>query len=57
MKQLNAFFEATVEVPRIRIGKRGVLLVFDSLISPNLLSGSEVVRFMRGTFFQSKPKV
>jgi len=32
-----------------RIGKGGVLLVFDSLTSPYLLSGPEVVRFMRLT--------
>jgi predicted hydrocarbon binding protein/KaiC/GvpD/RAD55 family RecA-like ATPase len=32
-----------------RIGKKSVLLVFDSLVSPYLLSGSEVVRFMRLT--------
>jgi KaiC/GvpD/RAD55 family RecA-like ATPase/predicted hydrocarbon binding protein len=32
-----------------RIGRRGVLLVFDSLVSPYLLSGLEVVRFMRLT--------
>jgi predicted hydrocarbon binding protein/KaiC/GvpD/RAD55 family RecA-like ATPase len=32
-----------------RVGKKGVLLVFDSLVSPYLLSGSEVVRFMRLT--------
>jgi predicted hydrocarbon binding protein/KaiC/GvpD/RAD55 family RecA-like ATPase len=32
-----------------RIGKRGVLLIFDSLTSPYLLSGPEVVRFMRLT--------
>lgn len=32
-----------------RIGKKGVLLVFDSLTSPYLLSGPEVVRFMRMT--------
>jgi predicted hydrocarbon binding protein/KaiC/GvpD/RAD55 family RecA-like ATPase len=32
-----------------RIGKKGVLLVFDSLVSPYLLSGPEVVRFMRLT--------
>ena len=30
-----------------RIGKKGVLLVFDSLTSPYLLSGPEVVGFMR----------
>jgi len=32
-----------------RIGKKGVLLVFDSLTSPYLFSGSEVLRFMRLT--------
>lgn len=32
-----------------RVGKKGVLLVFDSLVSPYLLSGSEIVRFMRLT--------
>jgi KaiC/GvpD/RAD55 family RecA-like ATPase len=32
-----------------RLGKKGVLLVFDSLVSPYLLSGSEVVRFLRLT--------
>ena len=32
-----------------RVGKKGVLLVFDSLVSPYLLSGPEVVRFMRLT--------
>jgi predicted hydrocarbon binding protein/KaiC/GvpD/RAD55 family RecA-like ATPase len=32
-----------------RVGEKGVLLVFDSLVSPYLLSGSEVVRFMRLT--------
>jgi predicted hydrocarbon binding protein/KaiC/GvpD/RAD55 family RecA-like ATPase len=32
-----------------RIGKKDVLLVFDSLVSPYLLSGQEVVRFMRLT--------
>jgi predicted hydrocarbon binding protein/KaiC/GvpD/RAD55 family RecA-like ATPase len=32
-----------------RIGKKGVLLVFDSLTSPYLLSGPEIVRFMRLT--------
>ena len=31
------------------IGKKGILLVFDSLTSPYLLSGPEVVRFMRLT--------
>jgi predicted hydrocarbon binding protein/KaiC/GvpD/RAD55 family RecA-like ATPase len=30
-----------------RIGKKGILLVFDSLTSPYLLSGPEAVRFMR----------
>jgi predicted hydrocarbon binding protein/archaellum biogenesis ATPase FlaH len=32
-----------------RIGRRGVLLVFDSLTSPYLFSGSEVLRFMKRT--------
>jgi len=32
-----------------RIGRKDVLLVFDSLTSPYLLSGSEVVRFIRLT--------
>jgi predicted hydrocarbon binding protein len=32
-----------------RAGKKGILLVFDSLVSPYLLSGSEVVRFLRLT--------
>ncbi len=32
-----------------RIGKKGVLLVFDSLTSPYLLSGPEVVRFLKLT--------
>ena len=32
-----------------RIGRKGVLLIFDSLTSPYLFSGSEVLRFMRRT--------
>jgi predicted hydrocarbon binding protein/KaiC/GvpD/RAD55 family RecA-like ATPase len=32
-----------------RIGRKGVLLVFDSLTSPYLFNGSEVLRFMRLT--------
>jgi predicted hydrocarbon binding protein/KaiC/GvpD/RAD55 family RecA-like ATPase len=32
-----------------RIGKKGILMVFDSLVSPYLLAGPEVVRFMRLT--------
>jgi predicted hydrocarbon binding protein/KaiC/GvpD/RAD55 family RecA-like ATPase len=32
-----------------RIGRKGALLVFDSLTSPYLFSGSEVLRFMRMT--------
>jgi predicted hydrocarbon binding protein/KaiC/GvpD/RAD55 family RecA-like ATPase len=32
-----------------RIGRKGVLLVFDSLTSPYLFSGSEVLRFVRMT--------
>ena len=29
-----------------RIGKKGILLIFDSLVSPYLLSGTEVLRFL-----------
>jgi predicted hydrocarbon binding protein/KaiC/GvpD/RAD55 family RecA-like ATPase len=32
-----------------RIGRKGILLVFDSLTSPYLFSGSEILRFMRQT--------
>jgi predicted hydrocarbon binding protein/KaiC/GvpD/RAD55 family RecA-like ATPase len=32
-----------------RIGKKGILLVFDSLTSPYLFSGAEILRFMRQT--------
>jgi KaiC/GvpD/RAD55 family RecA-like ATPase len=32
-----------------RIGKKGVLLIFDSLTSPYLFSGPEILRFMRMT--------
>jgi len=32
-----------------RMGRKGVLLVFDSLTSPYLFSGSEILRFMRIT--------
>jgi len=32
-----------------RIGKKGVLLVFDSLTSPYMFNGSEILRFMRQT--------
>ncbi len=32
-----------------RLGKKGILLIFDSLTSPYLLSGPQVVRFMRLT--------
>jgi predicted hydrocarbon binding protein/archaellum biogenesis ATPase FlaH len=32
-----------------RIGKKGILLVFDSLVSPYLLAGPEIIRFMRLT--------
>ena len=32
-----------------RIGRRGVLLVFDSLTSPYMFNGSEILRFMRQT--------
>ena len=32
-----------------QIGRKGILLVFDSLTSPYLFSGSEILRFMRQT--------
>jgi predicted hydrocarbon binding protein/KaiC/GvpD/RAD55 family RecA-like ATPase len=32
-----------------RIGRKGILLVFDSLTSPYLFSGAEILRFMRQT--------
>lgn len=32
-----------------RMGKKGILLVFDSLVSPYLLSGPEVMKFLRLT--------
>jgi predicted hydrocarbon binding protein len=32
-----------------QVGKRGVLLIFDSLTSPYLFSGTEILRFMRRT--------
>jgi predicted hydrocarbon binding protein/KaiC/GvpD/RAD55 family RecA-like ATPase len=32
-----------------RVGREGILLVFDSLTSPYLFSGSEILRFMRQT--------
>ena len=32
-----------------RIGKKGILLLFDSLVSPYLLTGAEVTRFIRLT--------
>jgi predicted hydrocarbon binding protein/KaiC/GvpD/RAD55 family RecA-like ATPase len=32
-----------------RLGRKGILLVFDSLTSPYLFSGSEILRFMRQT--------
>jgi predicted hydrocarbon binding protein/KaiC/GvpD/RAD55 family RecA-like ATPase len=32
-----------------RIGRKGVLLVFDSLTSPYMFNGSEILRFMRQT--------
>jgi predicted hydrocarbon binding protein/archaellum biogenesis ATPase FlaH len=36
-----------------QIGKKGILLVFDSLTSPYLFSGSEILRFMRQTLSRS----
>ena len=32
-----------------RIGKKGILLIFDSLVSPYLLAGPEIIRFIRLT--------
>jgi predicted hydrocarbon binding protein/KaiC/GvpD/RAD55 family RecA-like ATPase len=39
----------TIAITRLqeRIGQSGILLAFDSLTSPYLLSGAEVIRFMR----------
>ena len=45
---LNSFSIAISKLQN-KIGKSGVLLVFDSLTSPYLLSGSEVVRFLKLT--------
>jgi len=35
-----------------RIGKKGILMVFDSLMSPYLLAGPEIIRFIRLTLFR-----
>jgi predicted hydrocarbon binding protein/KaiC/GvpD/RAD55 family RecA-like ATPase len=43
---LNSISIATTKLQE-RMGQRGILLVFDSLTSPYLLSGPEVTRFMR----------
>ena len=43
---LNSISIATTRLQE-RMGQRGILLAFDSLASPYLLSGAEVTRFMR----------
>jgi KaiC/GvpD/RAD55 family RecA-like ATPase/predicted hydrocarbon binding protein len=43
---LNSISIATTRLQE-RMGRRGILLAFDSLTSPYLLSGAEVIRFMR----------
>jgi predicted hydrocarbon binding protein/KaiC/GvpD/RAD55 family RecA-like ATPase len=43
---LNSISIATTKLQE-RMGRRGILLAFDSLTSPYLLSGAEVTRFMR----------
>jgi predicted hydrocarbon binding protein/KaiC/GvpD/RAD55 family RecA-like ATPase len=43
---LNSISIATTRLQE-RMGQRGILLAFDSLTSPYLLSGAEVTRFMR----------
>jgi predicted hydrocarbon binding protein/KaiC/GvpD/RAD55 family RecA-like ATPase len=43
---LNSITIATTRLQE-RMGRRGILLAFDSLTSPYLLSGVEIVRFMR----------
>jgi predicted hydrocarbon binding protein/KaiC/GvpD/RAD55 family RecA-like ATPase len=47
----NDFSSIDIAISKLqeRIGKKGTLLVFDSLTSPYLLSGPEIVRFMRLT--------
>jgi predicted hydrocarbon binding protein/KaiC/GvpD/RAD55 family RecA-like ATPase len=43
---LNSISIATTKLQE-RMGRRGILLAFDSLTSPYLLSGPEVIRFVR----------
>jgi predicted hydrocarbon binding protein/KaiC/GvpD/RAD55 family RecA-like ATPase len=43
---LNSISIATTRLQE-RMGRRGILLAFDSLTSPYLLGGAEVIRFMR----------
>jgi len=43
---LNSISIATTRLQE-RMGERGILLAFDSLTSPYLLGGAEVIRFMR----------
>jgi hypothetical protein len=47
MKQLNAFFERIVEVPRIRIGKRQTI---DTLINEEALLLAKYLRDERKTW-------
>jgi len=47
MKQLNAFFEVTVEVPRIRIGGRQTI---ETLISEEALLFAKFLRDERKTW-------
>jgi predicted hydrocarbon binding protein/KaiC/GvpD/RAD55 family RecA-like ATPase len=41
--------DITISKLQERIGRKGTLLVFDSLTSPYLFSGAEILRFMRQT--------
>ncbi|MBA7636456.1 hypothetical protein ES703_44076 [subsurface metagenome] len=43
---LNSLSMATIKLQE-RIGQKGILLAFDSLTSPYLFSGAEVIKFMR----------
>jgi len=52
MKQLNAFFEAIIEVPRIRIGKRQT---FETLISEEALLLAKFLRDERQTWIPRIP--
>jgi len=43
---LNSLTIATTELQE-KIGRRGILLVIDSLTSPYLFNGAEIIRFLR----------